>query len=205
MCSQADARICSQAGDGIGDEDMDVKDAIEKRRAYRSLDPVEITDDMVKDLAHAASLSASCFNKQPWRYVFVYGPEALKELKTALNKGNEWAHFASMIIAVFTKNEDDCIVKNREYALFDTGMATATLILRATEIGLVAHPIAGYDEQRAKAILNVPAESTIITLINVGKKRKELRPEMSDGQKQGEATRPERLEFGKFAYVDRVG
>lgn len=184
---------------------MDVIEAIEKRRAYRSLDPVEITDDMVKDLAQAASLCASCFNKQPWRYVFVYGPEALKELKTSLNKGNEWAHFASMIIAVFTKKERDCIIKNREYALFDTGMATAQLILRATELGLVAHPIAGYDEQKAKQILAVPEDNTLITLIIVGKKRQELRPEMSDGQKQGEATRPERLEFGRFAYVDKVG
>lgn len=183
---------------------MKVNNAIETRRAYRSLDPVEITEDIVADLAHAASLAPSCFNKQPWRYVFTYGQEPLVGLKTALNKGNEWAHFASMIIAVFTKKDDDCIIKNREYALFDTGLATGLLILRATELGLVAHPIAGYDEQKAKQILNVPEDSTLITIIIVGKKRTELRPEMSEGQKQSESKRPERFEFEKFAYVDRV-
>jgi nitroreductase len=183
---------------------MNVTDAIEARRAYRSLDPVEISKDIVENLARAASLAPSCFNKQPWRYVFTYGQEPLLELKTALNKGNEWAHFASMIIAVFTKKDDDCIIKNREYALFDTGLATGLLILRATELGLVAHPIAGYDEQKAKQVLNVPEDSTLITIIIVGKKRKELRPEMSEGQKQSETKRPERLDFGKFVYVDRV-
>jgi hypothetical protein len=71
-------------------------------------------------------------------------------------------------------------------------------------LGLVAHPIAGYDEQKAKQILNVPEDSTLITMIIVGKRRKELRPEMSEGQKQSETKRPERLDFGKFVYVDRV-
>ncbi|MCX5839840.1 MAG: tyrosine-type recombinase/integrase [Deltaproteobacteria bacterium] len=31
-----------------------------------------------------------------------------------------------------------------------------------------------------------------------------IRPEMSEGQKQSETKRPERLDFGKFAYTDRV-
>jgi nitroreductase len=183
---------------------MNVIDAINARRAYRSLDPVEITGEMIKDLADCARLSASCFNHQPWRYVFVKGLEALAQLKTALNKGNEWAHFASMIIAVYTRKENDCIIKNREYALFDTGMSAACLILRATELGLVAHPIAGYDEQKAKLILNIPDDHTLITLIIVGRKRQELRPELADHQKLAEPTRPPRLEFDQVASVDRV-
>ena len=36
---------------------MDVKDAIEKRRAYRSLAPVEITDELVVDLVKAVQLT----------------------------------------------------------------------------------------------------------------------------------------------------
>ena len=69
----------------------------------------------------------------------------------------------------------------------------------------MAHPIAGYDEAKAKQILGVPEDSTLITLIIVGKKRQELRPELSDGQKQSEGERPPRLELGKFAYNDIVG
>ncbi|MCK5260649.1 MAG: nitroreductase family protein [Thermoplasmatales archaeon] len=48
---------------------MDVKQAIIKRRAYRSLEPVEITEELIYDLAECARLTASCFNNQPWRYV----------------------------------------------------------------------------------------------------------------------------------------
>ena len=65
---------------------MDVKDAIETRRAYRSLDPVEITEDLIRDLAGSARLAASCFNNQPWRFVFVYDPAVLKQMHGALSR-----------------------------------------------------------------------------------------------------------------------
>ncbi|MCJ7525550.1 MAG: nitroreductase family protein, partial [Candidatus Aminicenantes bacterium] len=135
---------------------MELMKTIELRRAYRSLGPVEIDENLVRELATAASLSASCFNKQPWRYVFAFAKEVLERLQGAMNKGNEWTKAASLIVAVASRKDLDCIVKEREYYLFDTGMATAFLILRASELGLVAHPIAGFDEDKAKEILGVP-------------------------------------------------
>ena len=181
---------------------MDVKEAINKRRAYRSLDPAKITEETIKDLAEKASLSCSCFNKQPWNFVFVHNKDKLKEMREALSKGNEWAYNASMIIAVFSKKELDCVVKEREYFLFDTGMAVGMMILRATELGLVAHPIAGFDETRAKEILNIPQEMRLITLIIVGKHSKEIKNELSEKQAETEKERPPRKPFEEFAWVD---
>ncbi len=182
---------------------MDVKTAIEKRRAYRSFEPVEITDDMVKDLAGCANLSASCFNSQPWRFVFVKGKDALERVFTTISKGNVWASTASMIIAVFSKKEMDYVATDgRDYYKFDTGIAVATLILRATELGLVAHPIAGYDPQKAKELLGIPQEYDLITLINVGKKAAVMNPVLSDKQKAGEDIRPERLPLEKIYSID---
>jgi nitroreductase len=182
---------------------MDVKDAVKKRRAYRSLDPVEITDGIIYDLAESAHLSASCFNKQPWRFVFVSDRETLLELFSAMSKGNEWTQQASMIIAVFSKKEFDCVVKKREYYLFDTGMATALMILRATELGLVAHPIAGFNENKVKEILKIPADARLITLVIVGKHSDSISPLLSEKQVEAEKERPVRLVFEKFASVNR--
>jgi nitroreductase len=182
---------------------MDVREAIDARRAYRSLDPVEITEEMIHDLARCAGLAASCFNKQPWRFVFVIDPAVLELLHDALSKGNEWIHHASMIAAVFTQKDLDCVVKGREYYLFDTGMAVAQMILRATELGLVAHPIAGFDERKVKEILGIPGEMTVITLVNFGKKRSEMRPELSEGQITAEKERPDRMPFNQFVSIDR--
>jgi nitroreductase len=182
---------------------MDVRDAIKERRAYRSLVPVEITDQIIEELAQSAQLFCSCFNNQPWRYVFVYDNGVLQKMHEALSAGNEWARAASMIIAVFTKPELDCLIKDRKYYLYDTGMATAAMILRATELGLVAHPIAGFSPKKTRQILNIPEEMEVITLIIVGKHSEEISPVLSEKQITAEKERPPRLPFSEFAYRNR--
>jgi len=179
-----------------------LRDILKNRRAIRSLAPVEITPELITDLAESAQLMPSCFNKQPWRFVFVYDQEQLKRLHPALNQGNGWAQKASLIVAVFTKKDLDCIVKDREYFLFDTGMATAALILRATEMNLVAHPIAGYDEGQVKDALNIPAEYQVITLVNIGRKADQIDPILNEFQKIAETERPARFSLEEFAYLN---
>ena len=182
---------------------MDVKEAIETRRAYRSLDPVIITKDLIDDLARCAQLSASCANNQPWRFVFVYDPAMLQKMHEALSKGNEWVHDASMIIAVLSKKEFDCIIKERLYYQFDCGMATAFLILRATELGLVAHPIAGYSPEKTREILGIPDDLEVITLVNVGKHARDLHPILTEKQRATELKRPDRFPLESFVYLNR--
>lgn len=184
---------------------MSVKEAIQTRRAYRSLDKIEITEEILNELSLAASLSASCFNNQPWRFVFVYGKDDLEKFKVVFNKGNEWCHADSLVIAVVSKKELDCDVKGRQYYLFDTGMATAHLILRATELGLVAHPIAGYDEQKVKELLSVPEDMTVITLVNIGKHSDKISPVLSEKQARDEKERPQRLPLNKIVFRGRYG
>lgn len=182
---------------------MEVKEAVQRRRAYRSLEDYEITEDVMTDLAESARLAPSCFNNQPWRFVFVYDEEVLQLLHDALSRGNQWAHSASMIIAVFSKRDLDCFIKEREYYLFDTGMATAFIILQATELGLVAHPIAGYDEGKVKTILEIPEDMQVITLVIVGIHSTELSPVLSEKQVESEKKRPDRLPIEKFVYINR--
>ncbi len=171
---------------------MNVKDAIQARRAYRALGPVEITDEIISELAEAARLMCSCYNNQPWRFVFVRSKEALSVVHAGLNKGNEWVQKASLVIAAFARKDYDCLIKEREYYLFDLGMAVGSLILRATELGLVAHPIAGFEPDTIKKALGIPDEFMLITLINVGRKIDDLEG-LSEWQVKAEPTRPERL------------
>ena len=179
---------------------MDVNEAIKQRRAYRSLSPVKISTDLIADLAQSAHLSASCFNNQPWRYVFVYEPTMLTQMHEVLSSGNEWAQKASLIIAVLSKKDYDCVIHDRVYYHFDTGMATAFLLLRATELGLVAHPIAGYSPKKTRAVLHIPDDLEVIALVIVGKHADTLNPVMSDKQKQEEKQRPRRLPLDKIVF-----
>ena len=181
---------------------MELHEIVQKRRAYRSFEPVKITEELVQDLAAHAKLSPSCNNSQPWRYVFVYDPEVLKEIKGTMSKNNDWTGLGSMIIAVFTKPEFDCVITDRVYCLFDTGMATAFLILRAWDLGLVAHPIAGFDPVKVKAILKIPNEMILITLVIIGKKKEAIDPVLTPKQAAQEKERPQRFPFEKFTYIN---
>ena len=182
---------------------MNIADGIHARRAYRSLETIEVTRELVEDLATHAGLSASCFNNQPWRFVFVYDRGRLEEMWGALSRGNKWVELASMIVAVFSRPEDDCRIRDRAYHQFDVGMATANLILRATELGLVAHPIAGFSPRKVKEILGIPEGYQVITLVNVGKKSGNIHPYLSEGQAQAEKERPERLPLERYAFHNR--
>ncbi|MCK5260650.1 MAG: nitroreductase family protein [Thermoplasmatales archaeon] len=134
--------------------------------------------------------------------MFVYDPKVLKEMHEALSPGNEWANDASMIIVVFSKKEDDCVIRDREYYLFDTGMATGSLILRATELGLVAHPIAGYSPKKIREILGISDDHNVVTLVIVGKHSEKISPILSDKQAEAENKRPERIPLDKFVYIN---
>lgn len=185
---------------------MELKDAIDQRRSYRSLDPVVITDDTVRELAEAAALAPSCYNNQPWRYVFVYDEKVLDELKSSLSRGNEWAEYASLIIAVCSKPELDCQIKDgREYYSFGVGMSVGIMMLKATELGLVCHGIAGYSPSKAKEVLQVPEDMEVITLLIVGKRSDEIKPYLSEKQVEAEKERPPRLGLSEFAFRDIYG
>jgi len=184
---------------------MNVKEVIEKRRAYRSLDPVEIDENLIKDLASVAQIAPSCNNNQPWRFIFVYEKEQLEKLFKILPPTNNWIEKASMMIAVFSTPKYDCVIKERQYYLFDTGLAAAFIILRATELGLVAHPIAGFDEDKGKQILGIPNEMRLITFINIGKHSETVNPVLSENMKLGEKQRPPRKSFSETIYVNEFG
>ncbi len=182
---------------------MEVKRIIQERRSLRSLEPFEVTQELIYDLAESASFAPSCFNNQPWRFIFTYDQDILKELYTALTPRNNWAFNSSLIVTVFTKDELDCQIKGRNYALLDTGIAVGFMLLRATELGLIAHPIAGYDEEKVKNILNIPEDMTAILLIVFGKKAKVINPKLSEEQKERELKRPERLPINEFVYFNK--
>ncbi|MDY6916235.1 MAG: nitroreductase family protein [Candidatus Cloacimonadota bacterium] len=172
---------------------MDVEKAIKKRRAYRILEKIEITDEMLNKIIEAARLAPSCFNKQPWRFLFVRNPEKLEKFKQVFSEGNEWAYDASMLAIVFSKKEDDCIVKNRKYYLFDTGLAVGQMLLQATEMGLLTHPIAGFSPKKIRNLTDIPEDYKIITVIIFGK----------HPTKAKEEKRPARLKFSEFCYWEK--
>jgi nitroreductase len=181
---------------------LDVLQAVKKRRAYRALTPVPITQKLIEDLTGCARLAPSCFNNQPWRFVFVFDPLKLEEMRSALSEGNRWAFGASLIIVVFSRSEDDCVIRDRKYHQFDCGLAAGFLILRATELGLVAHPIAGFSPRKTRKILGIPGEFEVVTLIVVGQKTEKNLSMLTEEQVRREKRRPRRKRLEEILFLN---
>jgi len=182
---------------------MTVENLIINRRSFRALENVPLSETEIEKIKKLVLLAPSCFNNQPWRFVFVRNAENLEKLFTSLSSGNEWAKNASLIIAVFSKEDLDCKIKEREYFLFDTGIATGFLILAISEMGFVAHPIAGFDEKKAKNYLNIPDEYILISLIIVGKHNPENDRLLNEKQKEVELNRPPRKNIEEIIYDEK--
>ena len=181
---------------------MNFTELVSKRRAYRKLKPVEITSEILKELIEITKFAPSCNNKQPWRFVFIYDKEKLSELHESFFEDNKWVNNASLVIGVFSASDLDCKIEDREYYLFDTGIAVTYIMLRATEMGLVAHPTSYYDEKKAKKIMNIPDEMKLITIMAVGKRTDTININLSPNQEKAELERPKRLSLQYFNYLN---
>jgi len=181
---------------------MEYDDIVNKRRSYRSLDPIKISDDDIIELAKTASLAPSCYNNQPWRFIFVREKNKLNEMFDALSEGNAWAKSSSLIIAVYSKKDLDCAMKDgMDYYKFDTGISCGFLMLKAAELGLVSHPIAGFDPEKVKKILAMENELEVLTLIIVGRHSKKVNPILKDYQIETENKRPDRKKTDDFIKI----
>jgi nitroreductase len=186
-------------------ERMDVAEAVAKRRAKRVISDRHIEPDKVEALVESARLSASCFNNQPWRMVLCMGSDSLGEVKSALPRGNAWATRSPLVIVVAAESKDDCQLSGgRDYYLFDCGLAIGQLELMATELGLIAHPIAGYDPVKVKNALGIPENFVVITLVICGYPGDDDTL-LSDKQRESERERPARKPVGQNFYVDAWG
>ncbi|MEA3239017.1 MAG: redoxin domain-containing protein [Candidatus Bipolaricaulota bacterium] len=152
------------------ESDRRTNPVIAARRARRALSEELVSREEIDTLIEAAHLAPSCFNNQPWRFVAIDDPETLTAVKAEMPKGNYWTRPAPAIIALASKCDLDCkLSDNRDYFLFGCGMAASNMMVQATQMGLVAHPIAGFDPIKTKEILGIPEDYTLITLVVIGR------------------------------------
>ncbi len=138
------------------------------RRSKRALGG-KVSRTTIKRLVQAAHLAPSCFNMQPWRFIATTGA-SLEAVHAGLKGGNAWAKAAPVIFAVVSRPELDCqLSMDREYWMFDSGMAVMGLQLQATQMGLLAHPMAGFDPAVVKKGLAIPDDHVLIALVAVGR------------------------------------
>lgn len=137
-------------------------------RAFSS-DP--IAEEDIQTLFEAARWAPSCFNEQPWRFVYASQPNDLEKFRTVLAEGNQvWANSAPLLVLIFSKNNFTQNGKPNRWANFDTGAAWMSLALQAHQLGLFTHAMGGFDADKALAVTGLnPDEYSAVCAVTVGK------------------------------------
>ncbi len=170
---------------------MNITKGIEYRMSYRSFKKDPIERKKIEEIVKAGSLAPSCFNNQPWRYVVVDTKEDLEKLYPALTGGNYWMKLAPVIVAIVSHKDFDCVIKDRVYHQFDTGMATGFMLLKAMEMGIHTHLVAGYSPSKARKILGIPEDMEVIALMAMGYLAEDMPEELSDNHREADEVKLE--------------
>lgn len=140
------------------------------RWSPRAFSDRTVETDKLRRLFEAARWAPSCYNAQPWRFLVARQEERTEHdrLLHCLLEGNvKWAHRAPLLILSVAKLTFDNGTPNR-HAWHDVGMATENLLLQATEMGLSAHPMAGFHVERVRVEFAIPSDYEPVAVIAVG-------------------------------------
>lgn len=148
-----------------------IHDLLARRWSPRAFDERLVDPKLLQSLLEAARWAPSSNNEQPWRFIVASKQHETdwNRLFECLAEGNRrWAVRAPvLILSVASLHFEDDGKPNR-HAFHDTGLATENLVLQATAQGLIAHQMAGFDVEKARTDLRVPAGYEPVAMIAVG-------------------------------------
>jgi nitroreductase len=139
---------------------MDALDAIRKRRSVRQYTGDPIPREDLETIVDAGRLAASGGNKQPWEFVVVTDRAMIDQLKEAAH----WMDKAGAIIAVI-------LDPSSRWWIEDGSAAIENMLIASTALGYGACWLEGYTlplESKFKALLGVPRELRLLTLMPIG-------------------------------------
>lgn len=150
-----------------------IHDVLARRWSSRAFDPARaVTRAQIVALCEAARWAASCYNDQPWRFLVFDRHSDAAAWQRAFECLGEWnqkwvKHAPVLLIAcagsIFHKNG-----KPNRWGQHDTGAAGQNLYLQAVALGLLAHPMGGFDADKVRQTFQVPGDYTPMAMIAVG-------------------------------------
>ena len=126
-----------------------------------------VAAEQVVALLEAGRWAATWGHRQPVRFVVGRrGDDTFVAVSALLRRGNSYAKAAGALILVCAdEGEDD---RTALYSAVDAGAAMANLAIEAVSRGLIAHPMAGFDVDGARAAFDLPAGVRPLAVVAVG-------------------------------------
>lgn len=147
-----------------------IEDFILKRWSPRAFGGENLKIEEIMPLFEAAKWAPSASNIQPWRFLY-----ALKDTENwdtffhLLNETNKlWVYRASVLVVIISQVSSTDGSNINKTAIFDTGAAWQNLALQGNSMGLVVHPVSGFDYDAARKELSLPDNFVINAMVAIG-------------------------------------
>ncbi|MDE5417173.1 nitroreductase family protein [Labilibaculum sp. DW002] len=148
-----------------------IHELIDTRWSPRAFSDQEIEEEKVVKLFEAASYAPSCFNEQPWRFIYATKEyaERYEQLLSCLVEFNQmWVKTAPMIILTLVSKKFAQNGKVNHHAAHDLGLAIGNMSAQATSMDLYMHQMAGFSVEKAREMFEIPDDFDVLTMIAVG-------------------------------------
>jgi nitroreductase len=148
----------------------DFEKLYQSRKSTRAFASTIPDTNTINNLFDAARWAPSSSNNQPWRYIFATHNEIEKFnlIADCLAESNKlWAIKAPLLIISLAKNITNTGKPYRHF-LYDTGAANMALALQATDLGMQAHIMGGFDIEKVRTNFNIEENLEPVVIIAVG-------------------------------------
>lgn len=182
-----------------------LRDVVDARWSPRAFGPEPVSAVLLAELFYAVQWAPSCYNDQPWAFVVTQrGSAAHAALLATLAASNQaWAATSPLLILVLARKQFRHNQAAHRHAWYDVGQAIGGLLLTATELGLVAHQMAGFDAPAAARCLNVPDTCDAICVMALGYLGEPSR--LPPGTAEKNPAERTRLPASEFVYREGFG
>lgn len=155
-------------------ENMSFAELAKMRQSDRKYKNQPVEKEKLIQCLETARISPSANNSQPWKFIVVDDFEKKEQIaECSIGLGmNKFTHQCPVLVAVVLEQQNfmstiGSMIKNKNYSLFDIGIAVNQFCLQAADLGLGTCIIGWFDEKKIKKILGV-RNRRIPLLISVG-------------------------------------
>jgi nitroreductase len=177
---------------------LTVPEAIEARHSVRRYKPTPIAAEDLREIVRLAGLAPSAWNLQPWRFVVAESPQLKARLREAARGQAQVSAAPAVIVmysdmrdALATADETlhpgvpaeqrptrvagvrkafaaKTDAEREAWGASQSHIALGFLLLAAQSLGYATSAMAGFDAEKVKEVLGLPAHVTVPALIAIG-------------------------------------
>ena len=158
---------------------MEFQKVIEERRSIRGYDASKkASKEQIEEIINAAILAPSWKNSQVQRYHVAISEDGIEKVKACLPEfnANNCEGTSAIIVETIVKKRSgwdkdgtpSTELEHDEWGVYDLGLATENLVLKAADLGLGTLIMGIRDAGKLKEVLAIPENEMVVAVVSVG-------------------------------------